>query len=335
MIGGALAGAAVLVPAVACSSSGGGARPAGESAAPVESSTPAPSSAPPEHPFTGQPVAARRPVLAVKIENTHAGKPQMGVRSADLVFVEQVEGGLTRLMAVFSSKIPAKVGPVRSARISDLHLLPMFGKPGLAYSGVQSKMIPLVRAASLYDVSDSAAPRAYFRQPGRVAPYNLFADTRKLIAAAPKSTKAKDIGLVFADEAPAGGKPRTSFSVRYPAARFTFTWSAAQKRWLVAQDGAKDMAAEGGQLGAPTIVIQYAKTTRSQFHDFTGSYTPLIQSTGKGRAVVLRDGQAYQARWSRPSEEEGTTFTTADGEPLPFARGQVWIVLAAPKPVQP
>ncbi|MFC4585117.1 DUF3048 domain-containing protein [Sphaerisporangium corydalis] len=332
VIGIAVAGAAVLAPAVACSSSGGAA-PAAQGVDPVVTAAATPS-APPEHPFTGQPVASRKPVLAVKIENTSSGKPQLGLRSADLVFVEQVEGGLTRLMAVFSSKIPEKVGPVRSARISDLHLLPMFGRPALAYSGVQSKMVPLVREAPLYDVSDSARPSAYFRQPGRVAPYNLFADTRKLLGGASRASKAKDIGFTFGD-APAGGTVKKTFNVKYPAARFSFTWSADQKRWLIAQDGAKDMAAEGGQLGAPTIVVQYAKTTRSEFHDFTGSYTPLIQTTGTGKAVVLRDGRAYQAKWSRPSEKAGTKFTTAGGEPMTFSRGQVWIVLAAPKPVQP
>jgi hypothetical protein len=256
------------------------------------------------------------------------------VRSADIVYVEQVEGGLTRLMAMFSSRLPAKVGPVRSARISDLHILPMFDKPALAYSGVQTKMIPFVQKASLFDVSDSAAPGAYSREPGRYAPYNLVASPRKLLARAPGASKAKDIGFTFGD-APEGGTARKSFSVRYPAARFTFRWSEQQGRWLIWQDGARNMAAEGGQLGAPTIVVQYVRTTRSQFHDVNGSYTPLIKTVGRGNAVVLRDGMAYKARWSRESEEGGTEFTTPDGEPMPFAQGQVWVVLAAPKPVQP
>jgi hypothetical protein len=315
----------------ACSS--GGAAPAREpQAAPsVESPTPEPE---PTHPFTGAAAADRKPVLAVKIENTDAGKPQMGVKSADIVYVEQVEGGLTRLMAVFSSRLPARVGPVRSARISDLHILSQFGNPALAYSGVQTKMIPFVREASLIDVSDSAAPSAYFRQPGRSAPYNLFARTRQLLAKAPKASRAEDIGFTFG-EAPEGGVQQTSFNVRYPAARFTFRWSATQNRWLIWQDGKRNMAAEGGQLGAPTIVVQYVKTTRSQFHDVNGSYTPLLKTVGRGRAVVLRDGMAYKARWSRGSEKEGTTFTTEEGEPMNFAEGQVWVVLAAPKPVAP
>ncbi|WP_449063951.1 DUF3048 domain-containing protein [Planomonospora algeriensis] len=332
MIAVTLAGAAVVAPAAACSSDepAPGRNPQAAAASPAPTPTPEP-----VHPFTGLPGAARRPVLAAKIENTSAGKPQLGLKSADIVYVTQVEAGLTRLIAVFSSKIPAKIGPVRSARISDLHLAPQFGRPAFAYSGAQTKMLPFIAEASLFDVSDSRVPGAYFRQPGRYAPYNLFADTRKLLAAAPKASRAKDIGLTFGDAPAEGGTPRKTYSVKYPAARFTFGWSEKAGKWLIWQDGEKDMAAEGGQLGAPTIVVQYTKTERSQFHDKNQSYTPLVHTTGKGRAVVLRDGQAFKARWSRAKEEDGTVFTTESGEPMNFAPGQVWIVLAAPRPVTP
>ncbi|MFI9555443.1 DUF3048 domain-containing protein [Nonomuraea endophytica] len=327
-----LAGTAVLLPVAACSSE----KPAPPAA--PQAATASPSETPdagPGHPFTGLPDEGRKPVLAVKIENTAAGKPQMGLKSADIVYVEQVEAGLTRLMAIFSSKIPAKVGPVRSARISDLHIAPQFGKPAFAYSGAQTKMLPLIAEASLFDVGDTRNGGAYFRQPGRFAPYNLFANTKKLLSAAPKASKAKDIGFTFGDAPAEGGVDKKSWTVRWPAARFTFNWSEAKKQWMIWQDGKKDMAAEGGQLSAPTIVIQYTKTVRSQFHDKNQSYTPLVHSTGKGSAIVLRDGKAYKAKWERESEESGTTFTTAEGEPMNFAPGQVWIALASRKPVTP
>ena len=60
------------------------------------------------------------PVLVVKIDDTSQARPQIGLEDADIVYIEQVEGGLTRLAAIFSSKIPQKIGPVRSARISDV-----------------------------------------------------------------------------------------------------------------------------------------------------------------------------------------------------------------------
>jgi Protein of unknown function (DUF3048) N-terminal domain/Protein of unknown function (DUF3048) C-terminal domain len=325
---------AVIVGGAALSGCGGSKHAAAPPVA-TTTSSPSPSPTPVTNPFTGTTTGLDKPVLAVKIDNTTSSKPQLGLRSADIVYVEQVEGGLTRVMAIFSSHLPARVGPVRSARISDLHLLPQFGKPAFGFSGIQSKMIPYVARASVVDVSADKLGGEYFRAGGNPAPYNLYTSPKALLAHASGASRSHDIGFRFGP-APAGGKPTTKFKVNYPAASFSFTWSAKAKRWLVDQDGSEDRAAEGGQLGGQTIVVQYAKTTRSQFHDFHGNYTPLIGTTGTGRAVVLRDGQAFDARWSRPSETAGTTFTTATGQPMTFATGQVWVVLANDgKPITP
>jgi hypothetical protein len=278
------------------------------------------------HPFTGVRAGADGPVLAVKIDNTRSAEPQFGLRSADIIYVEQVEGGLSRLMAIFSSKLPPRIGPVRSARISDLHLLPQFGRPAFAYSGVQGKMKPYVAKAPLIDVSQDRSNTGYIRTGPHVAPYNLYGTPQQLLARAPGASKAADIGFRFGP-APDGGRAAASFTAHYPAATLRFTWSAAERRWLLTQDGRADSAGEGGRLGGATIVVQQAHTTRSQFHDFLGNYTPLVSTVGTGKATVLRDGKAYDARWSRPSDRAGTTFTTTSGEPMPFAPGQVWVVL--------
>ncbi|MCW2946811.1 MAG: hypothetical protein JWR24_3528 [Actinoallomurus sp.] len=297
-----------------------------------QASEPAPSRT---HPFTGGHTGLDGPVLAVKVDNTRAAKPQRGLRSADIVYVEQVEGGLSRIMAVFSSSLPPQVGPVRSARISDLHILPQFGRPAFAYSGVQGKMRPYVAKAPLVDVSQDKVGGAYSRGGSNPAPYNLYASPKQLLDRAPEAEKARDIGFRFGP-APEAGRPVTSFTARYPSASFRFSWSAAERRWLVSQDGRPDRAAEGGLLGGQTIVIQRAETTRSPFHDFLGDYTPLVRTVGNGTATVLRDGKAYDARWSRPSEQAGTEFTTMSGRPMTFAPGQVWVVLVnAGKPVTP
>jgi hypothetical protein len=321
---GAVLGIMVIVGALtSCSGGKSAAAPITNGGAPSARSTPTP---PPTHPFTGGRGGLDNPVLAVKIDNTRAAHPQEGLRSADIVYVEQVEGGVTRIMAIFSSRLPARLGPVRSARISDLHLLRQYGRPAFAFSGVQSKMKPYIRKAPLYDISQDNGGRSYFRVGGRPIPYNLFTSPKALLQQAPKATGPKDIGFRFGP-APEGGKATRSFTARWPSDSMSFRWSAKAGRWLVWQFGRPDQAAEGGQLGAPTVVVQYAKTTRSQFHDFLGSYTPLIDTTGTGKALVLRDGKSYDARWSRPSEAQGTTFTTTAGQPMTFAKGQVWVVL--------
>ena len=276
-------------------------------------------------PFTGEPVTALGPVLAVKIDNLAPARPQTGLTDADIVYVLPVEGGLSRILAVFSAHFPAVIGPVRSAREDDLELLAQFGRLAFAYSGAQPELLRVVEKARIVDLYDGLVG-GYYRDPRRIAPHNLYAHSSQLLAEASGASTAHDIGFRFGP-APAGGHPAASFSVSYPAASFMFRWSAADGRWLVWMDGAPARAAEGGQLGAPTVVIQYTTVRTSRFLE-AGIRPPYAESTGTGTGMVLRDGQAYAVRWSRPDPNGGTTFTTLSGQPMTFARGQVWVVLA-------
>lgn len=285
-------------------------------------------------PFTGRRRGAHRRVLAVKVDNTSNGRPQLGLTKADIVYVEQVEGGLSRIMGVFSSHLPKHVGPVRSARISDLHILRQFGHPAFAYSGAQHKMLPLIAKAPLYDVSPAHAGGAYRRSGGRPVPYNEFASPRALLHHAPKAARARDIGFRFG-AAPPGGRRRASVTVRYPAATLTFRWSPHHKRWLVWMDGSRDVSVEGPQLGPRTLVIQWCHVTRSRFHDFLGNYTPLIKTTGKGTGMVLRNGRVWPVHWSKRSLTAPTKYTVKGGRRMTFARGQVWVVLDSKTPRTP
>ncbi|WP_318206565.1 DUF3048 domain-containing protein [Streptomyces sp. SJL17-1] len=277
-------------------------------------------------PFTGLP-ARSGPVLAVKIDNVAAARPHTGLGTADLVYVEQVEGGATRLLAVYSSRLPELVGPVRSARESDIELLGTFGRPVLAYSGAQSALNPLLSAAPLHPVTETTSPGAFRRSPDRAAPYNLYLRPERALATVPEPQNARDIGFRFGP-APAGGTPVDSETVRYPAARYTFTWSASDRTWRVAMDGRAARATDTGPLAPSTVVVQRVAVRSSGFRDVTGAVSPYTETVGNGTALVLRDGRAHEARWSRTSATSGTTFTTPGGEPLAFAPGQVWVVLA-------
>ena len=74
-------------------------------------------------------------MLVVKFDNTPNAQPHSGLRKADVVYVEEVECGLTRLAAVFSTDLPKTVGPVRSARISDIDLLAQVRHAGVRLLG--------------------------------------------------------------------------------------------------------------------------------------------------------------------------------------------------------
>ncbi len=266
-------------------------------------------------------------VLAVKIDNVGAARPQTGIDAADVIYVEQVEAGLSRLMAVFATRLPPVVGPVRSARETDLELLRQFDRPVLAFSGAQSRLLPLIEGAPLRALPPGKAPGdAYYRGSGRPAPHNLFLRP-KALDAAPRAEALKSTGFRFGPK-PSGGTPRNRQTVRFPSASFTFDWVEYEGRWRVTMDGTRARTSGGKELSPSTVVVQYVKVRPSSFHDRSGNVSPFTETVGEGKARVLRDGRAYEARWQRPSDGDGTEFTTSDGAPLPFAKGQVWVVYA-------
>lgn len=279
----------------------------------------------PRSPFTGEP-AAPAPVLAVKIDNVRQARAgHTGLGHADIVYASQVEGGLSRLTAVYSAVLPPRIGPVRSVRESDLELLPVFGEPALAYSGARSALLPVVEEAPLHPVSPERHPAAFFRASDRPAPHNLYLRPRAALAAAPRAGLAGDIGFRFG-AAPSGGTPTATHTVRYPAAEFTFNWSAEAGRWLVAMDGEAAMDERNRQLTAATVVVQHTTVRPSRFPG-----TPYTETVGSGSALVLRDGEAHEATWERTDATEGTVFTDRAGDRLNFAPGPVWVVFA-PEP---
>ncbi|MCT2544571.1 MULTISPECIES: DUF3048 domain-containing protein [Streptomyces] len=285
--------------------------------------TSAPSSSEPSGP-----AGSRAHVLAVKIDNVGPARPQTGLDKADIVYVEQVEAGLSRMLAAYSSRLPGVVGPVRSARETDLELLRQFDRPTLAFSGAQSKLLPAIAAAPLEPLTPETDPDAYFRGSDRAAPHNLYLRPARASHTTTGANAAEDIGLRFAAAVP-GGKRVAGRTVGYPAARFSFTWSAERSRWLVSMDGTPARTADGARLAAADVVVQYVTVRPSLYQDRWGSKSPCTETVGSGSAVVLRDGKEYDVKWSRPAADAVTSFTTRDGERMTFAPGQVWIVFAS------
>ena len=279
---------------------------------------------------------ANGPVLAVKIDDTNSAHPQIGLELADIVYIEQVEGGLTRLAAIFSSQIPTRVGPVRSARISDIEILSQFGHIAFAYSGAQKKLLPVISAANLQDLgAQRESSTIYTTDPLRTPPYAMVLRADLLMNKVQEKgyviDRAKSVGWKFG-QAPEGGKLTESATLHWPAARYSAKWSSTELRWLLDHNSNPDTAESGKILGPTTLVIQLVSITNSIYHDKVGGITPYSQTVGSGRGYILRDGKSYAAQWSRISPESGTVWTKVDGSEINFAPGQVWVALTDTEP---
>lgn len=276
-------------------------------------------------------------VVVVKLDDTTFAHPQVGLRSADVVYIEQVEGGLTRLAAVFSSKIPAVVGPVRSARISDIELLSQYGRVGFSYSGAQKLMRPVIAAANLADIGATHyGPNFYANDPNRIAPYAMMVQLSSLVTEANTSgdnfVQSTSMGWKF------GEKPDSQIKIEkvhipWPASSYDATWSEGEGRWLLIHNGAPDTDDTGYQLGPKTIVIQQVSISNSIYYDKVGGITPFSATVGSGKCFLLRDGGYIPCLWKREAPESGTSFTDLSGKEIFFERGQIWFALTSKEPL--
>jgi hypothetical protein len=276
------------------------------------------------------------PVLAVKIDDTNPAHPQIGIEDADVVYIEQVESGLTRLMAIFSSRIPERVGPVRSARISDIDILSQYGNVAFAYSGAQSKLLPIISQANLLDLgAQRQSPTIYTTDPARIQPYAMVLRADLLMARIVEKQyeidSARSVGFIFGDE-PKVGKPTDEVVIDWPAATYKAQWSESEKRWFLYHNGRINSAESGIILGPTTLVIQMVSITPSEFGDKFGGVTPFSETVGEGKAYVLRNGKRFAGTWTRSDANSGTTFSLLDGEEIKFAPGQVWVALTDREP---
>ena len=287
--------------------------------------------------FTGL-AGENNQILVVKIDDTNAAHPQIGVESADVVYVEQVEGGLTRLAAIYTSKLPSLIGPVRSARISDIELLAQFGRVGFAYSGAQSKMRPVIAAANLENLSaERNPPSIYGKDPNRPGPVDMILKPDLLLERANSNPKIR-IETATASVFPFGDAPKgetiTAIAkVKWPSAKYELRWDSTNEKWLIYFNEKPNVAANGEQLYADTAIIQIVSITPSIYGDKFGEVTPFSKTTGSGKAVMLRDGFSYQISWQRNLESDLTTWISEGGGVANFKPGRTWIFLTDKAPV--
>jgi Protein of unknown function (DUF3048) N-terminal domain/Protein of unknown function (DUF3048) C-terminal domain len=286
---------------------------------PTPSSANTPTASPkPTDPLTGGKVSNHE-VIAVKVENIVAARPQVGLSQADITFVEEVEGAQTRLIAIYHSRFPKRLGPVRSARSTDVQLLPLFGKPGLVYSGANSAVQRKIDNASIVPMPRST------RDHRRVAPHNVFVNLAA-IAQSTKLAKATPIGWTFNESAPRGAVAN-SIKVRVGHDVFNFKYSSG--RYTVRWNGLKYADGDNGAITkTDNVVIMKVHNHPDGNRDVLGAPSVQSDTVGKGSVIIYRDGMKIVGQWKRTKASGPLRFTGASGEPIELKPGQTWVALA-------
>jgi hypothetical protein len=273
--------------------------------------------------------------LIVKVDNTPKGVAvQEGIDKADLVFVEQTEQGTTRLAVVFQSH-DATVGPVRSARTSDVHIASTLNHPMLAYSGANGGVLRQVRAAPLVDVGIDArgVTSIYTRNQrgGTKNLYRFFIPTGDMYAA--RGSEGGTPPAIFhyrAKGTPSLGEPVKGVRVGYgggAATTVNYEWNG--DGWDRTQNGSAHVMARGGPRLSPANVVVLTVPYRSSgFRDVTGALSPEAVLEGSGDAWFFSDGKVVRGRWVRSGPTASFAFSAPDGSVPALTPGQTFIELA-------
>ncbi len=268
-------------------------------------------------------VSQTRPALTVKIENTPEALPQWGINEADVVYEEIVNGGITRLAAIFNSHAPTKIGPVRSVRPTDTQVVwPLGGI--FAFSGGAPYAIDSIETAPVKLIDEDAAGAAMFRDPDLEAPHNLFASGPALFAFKGTPTPPPALFSYRASGASAIGAPVASFVVPFPSIYpVTWTWDAATDSWDRTLFGQPDVTGTGQRESPQNVIVMYVTYVNG-----IGTLNSYANLQGSGTAMVFSGGKEIVGTWSRgPSKADVIQYTTSRGATIKLTPGQTWVEL--------
>ena len=272
----------------------------------------------------------KRPVV-VQVDNAPGARPQSGLGLADVVYEGMAEGQITRFTAVFGCRDAEVAGPVRSARLIDLELVPEY-QALLANSGASTGVINALAAApDVANIDQGSYPAAFWRVADRYAPHNLMTSTglvRQVAAAAGYADQVELAGYSFKSDAPVA-TPLGSISIPYsPWADVGYTYDATTNSWLRTQDGIAHIdTLTGTQLSAKNVIIQYVPVYDSDIMEDANNYGLIFQLTGSGKALIFQDGKVISGTWSRTAKDSITSYIDDSGTNIRLNRGTTWIQL--------
>lgn len=270
-----------------------------------------------------------RPAVAVKIENSPAAYPLSGLDDAEVVYEEQVEGGLTRFLAIYHCTDSNQAGPIRSSREIDPPVMSPYtrilaaagGNPGVR-AGLEEFDIILIDENSADDAMERVS------RPGISSEHTLYGDTSALRKTGQKRFKDAPADDLFEfGDTPDGGKKTKSIELNFGSSVIGFEWK--EGAWFRTDDAAPLVMESGDQLNFDNVIIEeHTVNLSTEYADVLGTPSPVIADvTGQGNAYLFRDGRMYAGVWIREAEDSVVRFETQSGDAFVLKPGNTMIEL--------
>ena len=274
--------------------------------------------------------------IAIMIDNDGSDSwPHSGLNDAYMIYEMYVEGGATRLMAIFKGKDTQKIGPIRSARhyyfdfaFEHDALYTAFGWSPRAGAELPRIGLPFINGIKGSDYSYFWREEKY-----RGDYHSVYTSIDKLKKGftdkgyeLTTDKKFMEYNKEFTDLE--GGYPAST--IRIPYAGFysvTYTYDAENKYYKRTLNSSRLHESPDGIPYAPSnIIIQKAKN----YNLGDGSQRQHIETVGSGEGIYITGGQAIDIKWSKASRTERTIYTDLNGNEIKLNPEQTWINIVPP-----
>lgn len=272
-------------------------------------------------PLTGLQMEGPYRPVAVIVEDLAAARPHSGVIDADLVYEAHVEGGITRFLAIFLSKSPEVVGPVRSLR----HYYMWIGLEWdalLVHNGQSFIAEERFDTIPVKRVNGLVTGKPFWRDSTRKMPHNLYTCIGSLREYIDFEQKAE--GFTFSPSITWEGEEYRTIEIPYNRINNIVTYEYDAETMLNYRfiNGQADVDRETGkQLFAKNVIIQYAAHSMLE----PGAGYRDIALIGTGKAQYFIEGRWTEGTWERDRQEDRTVFYDSDKNEISLVRGNTWV----------
>ena len=277
----------------------------------------------------------RRAALAIKVGNEPFGaRPQSGLNEADIVFDTPAEGFIMRYIAVYQCNNAASIGPMRSVRWVDWHIMRLFHKGILAFAGGINPNVDRVSTFSWLSAANvlEGAAGAGIRISSRVPPDNLYTNTQALYGLFPKRRQPPKPVFTFSSSLPGGAVSTRSFFINFSYdTDVVWEWDASAHMWLHTYSGSPDIDGLTNQpVTTRNVVVlrvdyRFGPYCESNCPGGSGDFES--QTVGGGIGYVLRNGHSIKIFWHRKYLTAPFTFTHGKHGVVALSPGRTWVEL--------
>lgn len=292
-----------------------------------------------ENPLTGlkvdDPALLQRRPLMVRIGNDPGARPQVALNEADLVYEEIVEWWITRFTAIYLSKDPETIAPIRSARLINLQIVPQY-QGAFLNSGGSDPVRWELSQIDIVNLDEFFVPLPYFYRPNEGWQTRLAVDAtaaRDYLVNEGLESDVKLRGFFFSDKLELKDLPEEQGGdaqeviIPYPKRTSEAEWVYDDQsgHYLRFTTEEPMMDFNGDQLSAANVIVYFAEHQDTDIvEDSNGATSIRIITNGKGTAWLFRDGKVLKGNWESNGQET-PLFTFDNGQPMPFKPGNSWI----------